>query len=576
MSDEQSLQTSIGCQTSAGIKPINEDAANVHIPDDEHSINFKGVCCALADGVSTAEAGKEASTIAVSRFIDDYYHTPDTWSVAHSGQKMLSAINLSLFKKSHEFRQEEKGYLCTFVGLILKSQTGHFFHVGDSRIFLFRDGELKQLTRDHSTFIGEGKSYLTRALGMDNNLNVDYGKIELKEGDQFLLSSDGLHEFLKTQQIIDILSSDGSSEVKAQTLHDLALTQQSDDNISCIVVKVDKLCNQSLDDYNAKLTRLPFPPNLLPGMKLDGYEIIDEIFSSPRSQIYLVKDTENNQELIMKTPSVNYSDDTAYIDRFIQEEWIGKRIVSDRVVKIIPQSRPRTCLYYLMEPLEGIGLDDWIEKNPLPSPKLAIKIVKQIAEGLKAFHQKETIHQDLRPANILIDKNNEIKIVDFGSTFVAGTAEVFNPIEHEGALGTATYSDPNYLLGKNSGIQGDLYALATITYELFTGHLPYGDKIEECQTAFDYDHLRYRSASYHNPIIPIWFDRALEKGVQIDLEKRYITMPQFLRDLTHPNPDYLLDVPEAPQKHNSVVFWSLLSSGLFLMLIVVIAMFNSQ
>ncbi len=178
----------------------------------------------------------------------------------------------------------------------------------------------------------------------------------------------------------------------------------------------------------------------------------------------------------MKTPSINFEEDTGYIDRFIQEEWIGKRINSDYVVNIIKQNRPRTCLYYLMEYVHGLSLDKWMLKNHFPKPKLAISIVEQVAKGLSDFHKMETIHQDLKPANIIISNDNAIKIVDFGSVFVAGLAEVFIPLEHEGVLGTATYSDPKYLLGKNTGIQGDLYALATITYEIFTGKLPYGEK----------------------------------------------------------------------------------------------------
>lgn len=570
-----SLNVSIGSTTSAGIKPTNEDAVCSRVPTQSHQLEYKGVCCALADGVSTAEAGKEASTQAVSRFVEDYYKAPDTWSVAHAGQKVLSATNLSLFKKSHVFRQESKGFLCTFVGIVFKSQTAHFFHVGDSRIYLFRDGKLKQLTRDHSTFIGEGKSYLTRALGMDNNLHVDYGKVELTAGDVFLLSSDGVHEFIQEAQIIDTLSSDMTEQAQADTLLKMALAQDSDDNLSCVVAKVEQVSSQSLDDFNTKLTRLPFPPDLQPGMVLDGYLVRKELFASPRSQLYLVQDQQTGEQMVMKTPSVNFSQDTAYIDRFIQEEWIGKRINSDKVVKIIEQARPRSCLYYLMEYVQGVGLDTWITENPMPSPKRAIAILKQIAKGLEAFHINETIHQDLRPANILIDQQDQIKIVDFGSTFVAGTAELFNPIEHEGALGTATYSDPQYLLGKNPGVQGDLYALATISYEVFTGQLPYGDKIENCQTAFDYDHLRYQNASIHNPIIPIWFDRALKKGVQMDTEKRYANIDAFLTDLTQPNPDFLIDVPQSARKHNSVLFWTLLSGAMMLLLVVVISMFNA-
>ncbi|WP_448565942.1 protein kinase domain-containing protein [Thalassotalea ganghwensis] len=576
MTDKSSrLQASIGSQSLAGIKNVNEDAVAYKVPESDSDIVNKGICCALADGVSTAEAGRQASSTAVSRFVEDYYLSPDTWSVGHCGEKILSATNLSLFKKSHEFITEQKGYLCTFVGLVFKSQTAHFFHIGDSRIYLIKNGELKQLTRDHCAYIGEGKSYLTRAMGMDNNLHIDYGKVSIEPEDQFLLSTDGVHEFIDEQTILDVLSEQISEQEQAEKLVQLALDNGSDDNLSCVVAKINHIARESLDDFNTKLTRLPFPPALKPGMKLDGFAIEKELFASSRSQLYLVNDISSGERLVMKTPSLNYSDDTHYIDRFIQEEWIGKRLSSNKIVKVLPQARPRSCLYYLMEYVEGISLEHWMMENPLPTPKAAINIVKQIAQGLKGFHEKETIHQDLKPGNILINEKNEIKIVDFGSTFVAGTAEMYSPIVHEGALGTATYSDPQYLLGKNTGIQGDLYALATITYEIFTGKLPYGDGIDECRNAFDYDRLRYISASYHNPIIPIWFDRALEKGVQINPERRYVTIEQFLQDLTHPNPAFLVDVPEAKEKQSKVSFWLLLSLSWIVMLIIVIALFKS-
>ncbi len=575
MSDISSqLNATIGSQSLSGIKPVNEDAVSFSIPDSPIEISNKGICCALADGVSTAEAGQQASSTAVTRFIEDYYLSPETWSVAHCGQKILSATNLSLFKKSHEFSSEQKGYLCTFVGLVLKSQTAHFFHIGDSRVYHFRQSQLKQLTRDHSAFIGEGKSYLTRALGMDNNLHVDYGKVSISAGDQFLLSSDGVHEFVNQDALTQLLNSQLSPQEKAEQLLQLALDNGSDDNLSCVILEVESIAQESLEDFNTKLTRLPFPPPLEPGMKLDGYIIEKELFASSRSQLYLATDSETGQQLVIKTPSINFCGDTHYIDRFIQEEWIGKRLNSDKIVKVLHQKRPRSCLYYLMEYVEGTELDKWMEKNPLPTPKVAIDIVKQIAQGLTDFHEKETIHQDLKPANIIINNQQQIKIVDFGSTFVAGTAELFNPIEHEGALGTATYSDPQYLLGRNTGIQGDLYALATIAYEIFTGKLPYGDDVEECRNAFDYDRLRYISASYHNPVIPIWFDRALEKGVQIYPEKRYTTLAEFLADLTQPNPAFLLDVPEAKEKQSRVRFWLTLSGVWILMLIMVIALFQ--
>ena len=574
MSKTNQLQVDIASHSIQGLKDNNEDAVGFLVPEELSVLENKGIVLAVADGVSSAEAGKEASHTAITRFLSDYYQTPDTWSVKHAGQKILSSINLTLFKRSHEFVSEEKGYLTTFTALVLKSRIAHFFHAGDSRAYLLRGGELKQLTRDHVASIGSGRSFLARAMGMDNSIQIDYSQFTLEADDILLVTSDGIHDFLSFDTIAQLMSAERSCQERIETLVQSALANGSDDNISGSLCQIASLPNESLNDYNSKLTRLPFPPPLDEGITLDGYKVLKELFASSRSQLYLVEDTETKEQMVMKTPSINFEEDTGYIDRFIQEEWIGKRIDSEHVVKIIKQQRPRTCLYYLMEYVQGVSLEKWIAKNHFPKPKIAFNLVEQIAKGLAAFHNMETIHQDLKPGNILIDENNQVKVVDFGSVFVAGLAEVFIPLEHEGVLGTATYSDPKYLLGKNTGIQGDLYALATITYEIFTGKLPYGDKIGECQTAFEYDRLRYISASVANPIIPMWFDRTLERGVSFDLERRYTNIAEFIQDLKKPNPNYLLDDPKVTKNKSQVLFWQLLSGFWILMLVLVVALFT--
>jgi len=576
-----SLQMDAAYSSTAGRKHHNEDCAGVYTPDDPYLRSSKGATLVVADGVSSAEAGREASRTAVKRFLEEYYQTPDTWSAGHCGEKILSTINLRLYRKSHEFASESKGYLTTFSAVVIKSHTAHFFHIGDSRIYrLHRDQEgefqLTQLTRDHTAVLDDNRATLSRALGMDNRLNVDYGRVPLEEGDVLLLSSDGVHDFIGEAQIIRLLEQDKPAEEISHELMDLALASDSDDNVTAVVAKVESLPDESLDDYSVKLTRLPFPPELSPGMKVDGYETIRVLFASSRSQLYLVRDCETGEELAMKTPSLNYEDDFSYIDRFIQEEWIGSRVKGENVVQIIRQTRPRTYLYYLMEYVQGQGLDQWIKEHQPVSPKAAIAIVKQIAEGLKAFHDNEAIHQDLKPGNVLITQDQRAVIVDFGSVYVAGLAELQRPLVHEGALGTASYSDPLYLLGKNPGMQGDVYALATITYEMFTGKLPYGSAVEECRTAFDYDRLRYQNAATHNPRIPVWFDSALEKGVAFDLDQRYLTIEKLVTDLTQPNPEFLKADPVTETSASRLVFWKLLSGFWFFTFLLLLYLFSQS
>lgn len=573
------LTTASLCETGRKASGINEDSVGISIPEAVHLLQSKGAVLTVADGVSSAGEGARASQEAVKRFREEYFKTPDTWSVARSGENILSTINLHLYRLGHEFNNDNKGFLSTFSAVVIKGRLAHFFHIGDSRIYILRrddDGDhtLQRLTQDHSRNAGGGQSYLTRAIGMDNHLPLDYGKQVLQEGDRLLLCSDGLSDFVDEAQLLQSLRDSVDLQQSCRDLFDKALAQGSDDNVSLVLVTVDALADATMDDSSATQTLLPIPPVLAPGMQIDGYTILRELFASSRSQLYLVEDSVSGEHFAMKTPSRNFEDDRSYLERFVREEWVGLRIQSPNVVRVIRPLRPKTLLYYLMEYVEGQGLDQWISAHQPPSPKRAFAIVKQVANGLQAFHDNEAIHQDLKPANIMITADERALILDFGSVYVAGLEELRRPDAITGALGTASYADPLYLQGENPGIAGDVYSLATICYEMFTGRLPYGDGVEECRSVSQYARLRYRSASDYNPIVPLWFDKALEKGVEFDLEQRYASVDALLQDVSAPNPDFLRDDPVTEGSASRLVFWKLLSGFWFLLLVVLIYLFS--
>jgi protein phosphatase len=545
------------------------------VPAEAHLLQSKGVVLAVADGVSSAGEGGEASREAVKRFAEEYFQTPDTWSVARSGENILSTINLHLYRRSHEYTNDSKGFLSTFSAVVIKGRLAHCFHIGDSRIYHWRKSEaLTCLTRDHARNVGEGQTFLTRAIGMDNHLPLDYSKTVLEEGDQLLLCSDGISDFVSEEELQDLLSRDDDPQTCSRNVLDAALQNGSDDNLGIVVTRLLSLADETMDDSSASQTLLPIPPELSPGMHLDGYLVLRELFASSRSQLYLVEDVDSGEQFAMKTPSRNFEDDKSYLERFVREEWVGLRIQSPHVVKVIRPVRDKSALYYLMEYVHGQGLDRWIADNQPPSPKKAFAIVKQVAAGLKVFHGNEAIHQDLKPANIMVCEDGRVLILDFGSVYVAGLEELRRPDAITGALGTAAYADPLYLRGENPGIAGDVYSLATICYEMFTGRLPYGDGVEECRSHSDYARLRYRHAADYNPVVPIWFDRALEKGVEFDLEQRYGTIDDLMADLSEPNPEFLREDPVTERGANQLMFWKLLSGFWFLLLIVLIYLFS--
>jgi len=542
------LSIAVGQYSCRGVKPRNEDAIGIRIPDGL-MLTTKGAVTVICDGVSAAEAAEQASAISVSNFITDYYSTPDSWSVKKSSSQVITALNRWLFGLGQDYREAHRGYVCTFTSLIFKSCTAHLLHVGDSRAYRFREGKLERLSRDHVTVLGSGKRYLARALGLDVKLDVDYRKLDMKVGDLYLLTTDGIHDVVSDIEIasrittfsrqwqgvsesVDLADSSHFDAFCRKLCQD-AVTQGSTDNVSCQLLSIERLPSQNIDDLYQQLSTLPFPPPLKEGMKLDGYLIEKVLHQSQRSQVYLVSN-ELGERRCIKTPSVNYVDDAAYIERFMLESWIGHRINSPNVVKLLDRDRPKSSLYYVSEYLKGMPLSLWVDRNPNPSVQEVLVLLKQIEAGVRAFHRKETIHQDLKPDNILLTYEGQIKVIDFGSCHIKGIGEIATPLQRDSILGTADYSAPESVLGFRVTNSADLFSLAVITFEMLTGQLPFRGKLAQCRSKRDYQQLNYTSCHELNPMVPQWMDPVIKQALSINPDQRQDDTSEFLYELSQP------------------------------------------
>ena len=563
------LKVSIGGYSSAGIKPENQDAINYSIPKDL-SIGTKGIVAVLADGVSSSEEAKQASNTAVSNFIEDYLSTPDTWSTKKSCQQVISAINSWLYKQGSFLENELRGWVTTFDAIIFKSTSIHIVHIGDSRVYRLRDGELTQMTKDHITWINKDTRYLSRALGIDSSLQIDYKTDELQKNDIYLQTSDGVHDFLKEKELVQILSMPHATKEIAKRLVEKAISNQSDDNLSAQVILIRELPNATKQEVYDKLSELPLPPELEPGMKLDGFEILQEVCLSPRSQIYLARDIETNQELILKTPSVNFADDPWHLDGFIREEWIGQRLKHPGLMKTYQFNRVKKFLYFTTEYIKGFTLRQWMQQNPTPNVNEVINYIEQISSALRAMHRQDVIHQDLKPENIMIDEKNRIKIIDFGAVHAAGLAELASVLQRQQPEGTLNYTAPEYLMGEKGSKRSDIFSLSVIAYELLTGKLPYKEKKTNKFQLNNYQHMQYISVKKYREDLPGWIDIALKKGCMPNPEKRYALLSELTHNLKSPK-DNLLNYDEEPLiTRNPILLWQLIAGFFFSLFIIAI------
>ncbi len=567
------LTISIGEYSTKGRKEVNQDFHDICVPQEPQLTN-KGIAIALADGISSSEVSQTASQTAVTSFLMDYFSTPESWSVQKSAQRVITATNSWLYAQSRQSQycyDANKGYVCTFSAMVIRSNTAHIFHVGDARIYRLSNDKMEQLTEDHRMWITQEKSYLGRALGVDSDLKIDYDTLPVEVGDIFLFMTDGVYEYVSSALMISIIEAcNGDMNAAAKRIVETAYENESDDNLTIQLVKVETLPDKDANEIQKQLSEKPLPPLLEARMMFDGYKIIRELSASHRSHVYLAVDTETDTSVVLKTPSIDLSEDKAYLERFLLEEWIAIRMNNAHLVKSYLQTRQRNYIYNVTEFIDGQTLTQWMIDNPNPTIETVREIAEQIARGVLALHRQEMIHQDLRPDNIMIDSTGTIKIIDFGSTRIKGIIESNAYLEQENILGTAQYSAPEYFLGEIGTTRSDLFSLAVIIYQMISGELPYGTQVAKSTTKKSQRKLKYKHLDPDIHEVPMWIDEALKKALEPNPYKRYGELSEFLYDLRHPNKAFLNKTRPPLLERNPVLFWKMVSLVLSVIIILLL------
>ncbi|MGL6161572.1 protein kinase domain-containing protein [Microbulbifer sp.] len=552
------LRVSIGQCTSEGRKPLNQDFHGAVVPG-QPQLSLKGVALAMADGISSSDVSHVASETAVKSFLEDYYSTSEAWSVRTAATRVIAATNAWLdaqTRRSHYRFERDKGYVCTFSALVLRGDTAHLFHLGDTRVYRLQGETLEQLTNDHRLWVSAEESYLSRALGVDAHMKPDYQNFPLREGQLFILATDGVYEHVRAEFIIEQLhESAGDLDTAARTIVDAAIANGSGDNLSIQIVRVEELPGRETLALLQQADALPLPPPLRPGDELDGYRILRGIHASSRSHAYLAEDTQTNTRVLLKTPSIDRSGDPAYLERFLMEEWIARRVSSVHLLRAAPADRERRYLYTATEYIEGQTLAQWLRDNPKPDLESVRGIVEQIARGLQAMHRMEMLHQDLKPDNIMIDRGGTAKIIDYGATRIDGLGELAGASGGDQLQGTALYAAPEYFIGETPSAHSDLFSLGVLTYHMLCGRFPYGPDVPRARSRAAQRRLAYRSVLDEDSEIPAWVDATLKKAVHPDPLKRYQHLSEFLYDLRHPNKAFLANSRPPLIERNPVAFW---------------------
>lgn len=508
------LRVSLGHASAQGPRPRNEDFVGAATPEGEE-LEAKGMLLAVADGVGGHAHGREAAEQTVRSLLADYFSTPQTWSVDKSVDTVLAAVNRWLLGQSAKAR-EYAGMATTLTAVVLRGRRYHVAHVGDSRAYRWRAGELLRLTEDHTWAHPEFDNVLRRAIGLEARLLVDHDDGELAAGDRFVLATDGVWTTLGDAGIAAVLQAQPDAQRAADALAQGALRRGATDNATALVANVDALPADNLRDRLADSHRLPLPPRLKPGQAIDGLRVEEVLHESRVTLLYRVTRLSSGEALVLKTLRPEADDDEA-VSALVREEWLARRVPGKGFPRVCDHARAH--LYYLMSWHEGETLKASLARGHRYEAHELVGIGRALLRRVAVLHRLGIVHRDIKPDNVHIDRSGELRLLDLGvaATDAEDLAEINNP-------GTPSYMAPELFAGAQASESSDLYACGVTLYELLTRKYPYGE-VEPFQ------HPRFAAPvppTRYRPDTPEWLESVLLKACAREVHDRFETAEEFL------------------------------------------------
>jgi serine/threonine protein phosphatase PrpC len=513
------VKASVGFVSETGPRKRNEDFGGA-VFGSELPEPRRDVIAAISDGIGSTKGGREAAEIAVRGFLDGFCDLPETMEVRRAAAKVIDALNGWIHSQA---LQDLKltGMGCTFTALVLRGRTAHVLHVGDTRAYRLSRDRLTCLTTDHVRQGGAGRStILTRALGVETEVRLDYTSQPVAQHDRFLLCSDGVHGFLAAETIADILRERVSSEDTARALVQAALQAGSTDNCTALVLDVVGLPTAESAEIGANIAQLPPIPVPLGGETIDGF-VLKVLLSDGRyTRLFGAEDEVEGGEVALKFPKPLVAGVDAYRAAFVREAWVGARVASPWLGHVIelPPGR-QTCLYTVMPLYHGELLETRLARSPALGLEEGRQIAIKLARAAAALHRVGIVHRDIKPDNVILEAEGSLKLIDFGVVRVGGLED--SPAAN--IPGTPAYMAPEMFGGESGNEATDIYALGVTMFRAFTGEFPYGNADATSAPR----RIRPTPLSALRPDLPAWLQAALARAVAVDPGERFRDMIEF-------------------------------------------------
>lgn len=527
-----SFDIEIGHFSLKGPRKVNEDfTASVQPQPHEEA---RGLVAAIADGVSAGGRGLEAAQTTVMSVVQDYFACPDTWDTTVVLDRLIGAQNAWL--ADHNRRRQGtdsdgSAAMTTVTALVLRGHAFTIAHVGDTRAWLLRggpDGECVQLTQDHCFDHPDQRSRLTRAVGLDDRVRIEFVQGELHVGDVFVLTTDGVHASLKRSRIA-ALAREGTAQAASQAIVMAATAAGSRDNATALVLRVRGLSQGRLEDGLMQGRQLPATPKLKVGDKLDRYTITAQVADTGVHRLYQAREADTQELVAIKALHEARASDREERAMLAHEAWLGSRVAQGSgqhgdaaFVGVREPSNP-TSFYTVFDWHAGRTLQQLLSNGRRFEVGEVVEAALAFARALGRLHRHGVIHRDIKPSNLHLGDDGQWRVLDLGVAISGSEPKALRTLH----AGTPSYMNPEQWASEEqvpADAGSDLYALGVTLYQWLAGRLPFGE-IEPFQKS---RHRRDpRPPSRLRPDVPIWLDHVVLKAIALDPKQRFETAEEM-------------------------------------------------
>jgi eukaryotic-like serine/threonine-protein kinase len=270
-----------------------------------------------------------------------------------------------------------------------------------------------------------------------------------------------------------------------------------------------------------------------PGQRIDHYEITRLLGAGAASRVYLAQDCRALQQVILKFPSDDVIGGAAIFERYKREAEIGKRLKHPGIQRHLNHAERRSVEYLVLEYLPGRTLREAMEEcaPALLPPAEVQRILLRVCAALAYAHEHGVIHRDVKPDNILLLNNGEVKLLDFGIALLLDERRSIWQ-RTSGPIGTPDYMAPELLGGERGSAQADIYALGVTLYELLCGRTPFEAKDGFAIVTQHISHDPPDIIAF-NPTLSPALATVVMRAIRRDPERRYASMQDLTYDLGH-------------------------------------------